>query len=296
MRNRIKYSQNFLKDNNLVESLLSRSSIGENDVVLEIGAGQGIITQQLVKKAKKVIAFEIDSNLSQKLKGRFPNKDSVEVVNQDFLQYELPKCEYKVFSNIPFNLTASIIKKLTFSGNPPTDSYLIVQKEAAQKFVGKPIAPTNSLVSILIQSCFEISIFHEFRKDDFFPRPMVDTVMVRLFKADTPKISAEETSLFYDFVTFAFNQFEPNIFKGLSKAMNANAINEVANKNHFSVSVKPSQLNVNDWIDLFEKFNLVGNKSKVLGSYKRLLTQQSTLEKINRTRLDKNWKTKNTSN
>lgn len=296
MRNRIKYSQNFLKDSNLVENLLSRSSIGENDVVFEIGAGQGIITQQLVKKANKVIAFEIDSNLSQKLKVRFPNKDTVEIINQDFLQYELPKYEYKVFSNIPFNLTASIIKKLAFSNNPPADSYLIVQKEAAQKFVGKPIITNNSLVSILIQSHFEFSMFHEFRKDDFFPRPMVDTVMVRLFRTETPKISTEETSLFYDFVTFGFNQFEPNILKGLSKVMNANAINEVANRKHFSVSVKPSQLDVNNWVDLFEKFNLVGNKSKVLGSYKRLLVQQSTLEKINRTRLDKNWKTKNTSN
>lgn len=290
MRNRIKYSQNFLKSSNLVENLLSKSSVGKNDEVLEIGAGQGIITQQLLKKARKVIAFEIDSNLAHKLTERFPNVGLIEVVNQDFLQYELPKYEYKVFSNIPFNLTASIIKKLTFSNNPPTDSYLIVQKEAAQKFVGKPIMANNSLVSVLIQSRFEVSLFHEFRKDDFFPRPMVDTVMIRFFKSETPKVSAKEIDLFYDFVTFGFNQFEPNIFRGLSKVMNANAINEIANKKHFSVSVKPSQLDVDDWVALFEKFILVGNRSKVLGNYKRLLAQQSTLEKINRTRLDKNWK------
>lgn len=292
MRTRIKYSQNFLKSTDLVRSLLEKSSIDDGDVVLEIGAGAGIITKQLAKKAKKVIAFEIDGNLSRKLAETFPNRDYVEVVNQDFLQYELPKYDYKVFSNIPFNLTANIIKKLTFSNNPSTDSYLIVQKEAAQKFIGKPIAPTNSLVSVLIQSRFETSVFHEFRKDDFFPRPMVDTVMIRFQKLEIPRILAQDIDLFYDFVTFGFNQFAPSISKGLSKVLNANAINEVANVKHFSTSVKPSQVDISAWIALFEKFKLVGNKSKVLGVYKRMLTQQSSLEKINRTRVDKNWKNK----
>jgi len=290
MRTRIKYSQNFLKSTELVRSLLERSSISNGDVVLEIGAGQGIITKQLANKARKVIAFEIDDNLSRKLLETFPNKNLVEVVNQDFLQYELPKYDYKVFSNIPFNLTANIIKKLTFSNNPSTDSYLIVQKEAAQKFIGKPIAATNSLVSVLIQSRFETAIFHEFRKDDFFPRPMVDTVMIRFQKLEKPKILAQDIDLFYDFVTFGFNQFAPSIFKGLSKVLNANAMNEIANAKHFSTSVKPSQLDIEAWVALFEKFKLVGSKSKVLGVYKRMLAQQNSLEKINRTRLDKNWK------
>ncbi len=295
MRTRIRYSQNFLKSTDLVRSLLEKSSIIDGDVVLEIGAGQGIITKQLVNKAKKVIAFEIDGNLSRKLMEVFPNKNLVEVINQDFLQYELPKYDYKVFSNIPFNLTANIIKKLTFSNNPSKDSYLIVQKEAAQKFIGKPIAVTNSLVSVLIQSRFGTSIFHEFRKDDFFPRPMVDTVMIRFQKLETPKVVLQDTDLFCDFVTFGFNQFAPNIFKGLSKALNANAINEVANTKHFSISAKPSQLDIEAWVALFEKFKLVGNKSKVLGGYKRMLAQQNSLEKINRTRLDKNWKTSGTN-
>jgi 23S rRNA (adenine-N6)-dimethyltransferase len=292
MRNRIKYSQNFLKNNDLVHSLIEKSSISVDDVVFEIGAGEGIITKQLANKARKVIAFEIDGNLSHKLTETFTNKNLVEVVNQDFLQYELPKYDYKVFSNIPFNLTANIIKKLTFSNNPSKDSYLIVQKEAAQKFIGKPIATTNSLVSVLIQSRFETSIFHEFRKDDFFPRPMVDTVMVRFQKLETPKVLVQDIDLFYDFVTFGFNQFAPNISKGLSKVLNVNAINEIANTKHFSISAKPSQLDIEAWVALFEKFKLVGNKSKVLGGYKRMLAQQNSLEKINRTRLDKNWKNK----
>ncbi|MBP9816290.1 hypothetical protein KBD09_03600 [Candidatus Woesebacteria bacterium] len=295
MRNRIKYSQNFLKNNDLVHRLIEKSSIGVDDIVFEIGAGEGIITKQLANRARKVIAFEIDENLSRKLIEAFPNRNLVEVVNQDFLQYGLPKYDYKVFSNIPFNLTANIIKKLTFSNNPSTDSYLIVQKEAAQKFIGKPIVATNSLVSVLIQSRFETSVFHEFRKDDFFPRPMVDTLMIRFQKLEMPKVLAQDIELFYDFVTFGFNQFAPNIFKGLSKVLNANAINEVAHLKHFSISAKPSQLDIEAWIALFEKFKLIGNKSKVLGGYKRMLTQQNSLEKINRTRLDKNWKNNGTN-
>ena len=100
LKKSVQYSQNFIKDPNLVERLLSNSSIGKNDVVLEIGAGGGVITRKLRERAKEVIAFEIDNDL--------PLKD---VVRGDFLDHPLPNYPYKVFSNIPFNITADIVKK-----------------------------------------------------------------------------------------------------------------------------------------------------------------------------------------
>lgn len=291
MRNRIKYSQNFLKSTGLVRDLLRNSSIGKDDVVYEIGAGQGIITQELSKVCKKVVAFEIDKNLSNKLQDKFRNSTVLEIRNQNFLLSEMPHFEYKVFSNIPFNLTAEIIKRLVFSDNPPTDSYLIVQKEAAKKFLGSLMGVKNSLISILIQANFELSVFHQFKKEDFIPRPMVDIVMVKILKRENPLLKTNNKGMFYDFVTFGFSQFEPNISKGLGKIMPVQVISEVSKRKSFSVSAKPSEVPVEGWLTLFDSFMRQGNKTKVVGSYKKLLSEQTRLEKSHRTRVDKNWKT-----
>lgn len=291
MRKRIRYSQNFLKNRDLVRHLLERSSINSDDVVYEIGAGEGIITQALSTTCKKVIAYEIDENLSYKLKQRFENHRA-EIRSQDFLKSSLPDYEYKVFSNIPFNLTAEIIKKLAFSANPPIDSYLIVQKEAAKKFLGKRLNANNSLISVLMQANFEMSLFYEFNRNDFIPRPMVDIVMIKSQKRDNPLIKRESLNDFYDFITFAFSQFAPDISKGLKKTLNPQIIASIAKQDNFSTSAKPSEVPLEGWVELFSEYMRHGNKNAVHGAYKRLLAEQSKLEKVNRTRVDKNWKSK----
>src|SRR3989344_7206331 len=150
IRKSIKYSQNFLVDPNLVDKLLDLVSLSKEDTVLEIGAGEGIITKALLDKCKKVIAYEIDKQLVKNLNNKFFNQNNLELRNEDFLNQTLPKFPYKVFSNIPFNVTSAVIKKLTLGENSPQEAYLIVQKEAAIKFLGKPYDNKNSQVSVLL--------------------------------------------------------------------------------------------------------------------------------------------------
>ena len=289
MRTRIKYSQNFLKDPGLVNNLLSKSSIDLDDRVLEIGAGNGIITRELLKRAKKVTAYEVDSNLYKELRERFQKaRSKLEIIECNFLDTRLPNVPYKVFSNIPFNITADVIKKLVLGNNPPQDIYLITQKEAAAKFLGKPLSDKNSLMSVVIGNLFEGSVFHEFKKTDFSPVPSVDTVLLRLERLKRPH--AQPQGLFNDFVAFGFSQFEPNMQKGLGKAMDERLIDQTAKENNFNPSLKPSRLDLNHWLALFDKFLTSGNQKDVVGSYNKLLTQQSKLQKIRRTRADKNWR------
>lgn len=121
---RIEHSQNFLRNPDLVRQIVSESSIGLDDLVYEIGPGKGIITDQLAQRADRVVTIEKDVRLFKKLKDRFQDADNVEIKQGDFLEHELPEEKYKVFSNIPFNLTAAIIYKLVFDRNPPIDAYL----------------------------------------------------------------------------------------------------------------------------------------------------------------------------
>lgn len=279
MRNRIKYSQNFLTNTQLVENLVDKSSISSNDTVIEVGAGEGIITKALLKKAGKVIAFEVDNDFFRKLTQKFQNEKSLELKSEDFLESDLPNFPYKVFSNIPFNITSAIIKRLTLENNPPENSFLIVQKEAAAKFSGKPLDINNSQLSVILYPWFEFRLAYTFRSGDFFPRPRVDIVLLEIKKRDQPLI--EDRNKYEDFVTYTFNQPKPNITEGLLKIMKVKPTN-----------LKPSELNFEDWIDLFESFltQPQNQQNIVKDSFSKQLKQQEKLEKINRTRVDKNWR------
>lgn len=282
MRNRIKYSQNFLTNTDLVKSLVDKSNISDNDTVYEIGAGEGIITKQLLGKAGKVIAFELDQNLFNKLKQKFQGQTSLELRLEDFLKSDLPIYPYKVFSNIPFNITSAIIKKLTLENNPPENAYLIAQNEAVMKFAGKPLDNKNSQLAVILNPWFEFCVIYKFRSGDFFPRPNVDIVLFEIKKRDKPLIDNRSKEKYRDFITYAFNQPKPNITEGLSKVVKIKFTNS-----------KPSELNFEDWIDLFELFLTQSERQQnlVRDSFAGQLIQQESLEKINRTRVDRDWKT-----
>ena len=123
----LKNSQNFLINKNLVRNLIVKSKLEKNDTVIEIGPGKGIITNLLAEYVGNVIAIEYDENLFRILVSQ--NKfENIEYVYGDFLKYHLPsKQRYKVFSNIPFQITADIIKKITEDNNSAEEIFLIVQ-------------------------------------------------------------------------------------------------------------------------------------------------------------------------
>ncbi len=295
MRKRIAYSQNFLKDKGLVAKLISQSTITKDDTVFDVGAGQGVITDELIKASGKVIAFEIDSNLFGKLEHRLEGIKSVEVRLGNFLDYPLPNYPYKVFSNIPFNITSAVIKKLTEVQNPPADTYLILQKEAALKFLGKPYDSKNSQLATLLKPWFDMTIVHNFDKNDFFPKPMVDIVLMRIEKRSNPLVSANYKRLFEDFIVYTYNQFQPNVIEGLSKVLRRETMLRLVKQIGFNANSKPSELEFKDWQSLFDYFvknTDQDHKSIVKGAFDRLQQQQQNLQKINRTRLDKNWKSK----
>lgn len=292
MRTRIAYSQNFLRDSRLIASLIERSNISKNDLVFEIGAGSGIITTELLKHAQKVVAFELDLNLIKKLTHIFAGNLRLDLKCGNFLEFSLPNIPYKVFSNIPFNITSAIIKKLTFSGSSPLDSYLIVQKEAALKFSGKPFCDKNSLISALLYPWFEFRVVHEFKRGDFFPRPNVDSVLLEIKKRDDSLVNNNDKDDYRDFVVFAFSQFSPNILEDLEKVLGRQEILTLSRKLNFSAKQKPSEINFENWLDLFNLFLTKPQNKKIIvsGSYNSWIRQQENIEKIHRTRVDKNWR------
>ncbi|KKQ41855.1 MAG: rRNA (Adenine-N(6)-)-methyltransferase [Microgenomates group bacterium GW2011_GWC1_37_8] len=201
------YSQNFLRDPKLVEKLIRNSSIGKSDTVLEIGPGKGIITRELVKTSGKVIAVELDRKLFLHLNKKFRNIKNLKLVQGDFLRFNLPQSSYKVFANIPFNITSQVIRKLS-SDNNFSEAYLIVQKEAAKRFIGKPLDDKNSMVSVLLKPWFEIEVYRQFKNSDFIPNPHVDIFMIRIIKRKNPLVEIANKNLYRDYIICNYSKLK----------------------------------------------------------------------------------------
>jgi 23S rRNA (adenine-N6)-dimethyltransferase len=281
----IHYAQNFLKSPFLVERLLDRCDIGSHDVVYEIGPGKGIITAQLVQRCRKVVAIEKDPVLAAALRSRFVGTASIQIQEGDFLEYHLPRSSYKVFANIPFNITSAIVARLTMAPVPPDDSYLIMQKEAAEKFLGEP---HESLYSLLLKPCFALEILHRFKRSDFAPGPRVDVVMLRLSKRGPPLVSRSDMSLFRDFVVYSFTTPQPSLRKSLKSVFTPRQFKLLSNNLNLDFTATPTSLYFEQWLALFDSLKRFAHPQAIYtiqGSEMRLRQQQARLEKIHRTRV-----------
>ena len=179
-------SQNFLTSRRTIDRLIRIAGIRKDDTVLEIGAGKGHITKALANACCRVISYEIDPRLYERLK-ELP--DNVRLYCGDFLKCRLPKEPYRVFANIPFSITTDIVRKLTEADPLPQGMWLIMEKGAAKRFCG---IPKESTASLLIRPWYDTKIVYHFRREDFHPAPNVDAVMVEFRLKDTPDVPSAQ--------------------------------------------------------------------------------------------------------
>ncbi len=173
---KIYWSQNFLTSRRLLERIVRKSTITGNDVVLEIGTGKGHLTEVLCKKANFVYSVEIDRKLYEHAKDRLKNVNNLKIICNDFMKYHLPKKgNYKVFANIPYYLTTKIVRKLTEAAHPPSEIWLVMEKGASKRFLG---IPTETKYSLSLKRRWKLDIVYYFNKEDFHPKPSVDSVLL----------------------------------------------------------------------------------------------------------------------
>lgn len=194
-------SQNFLTSSVTISRLIRKTSLCMDDTVLEIGAGKGHITRVLSQTCRRVISYEIDSKLFDRLLPQLPG--NVVLHHQDFLTCKLPESRYKVFANIPFSITTSIVRKLVQSHPCPQAMWLIMEKGAAKRFCG---LPKENLTSLMIHPYYDLRIVYHFRREDFHPAPKVDIVMLEFLAKETPDVTSEERILYEQFLSRAFSQ------------------------------------------------------------------------------------------
>lgn len=228
-------------------------------------------------------AIENDPGLAGVLRGRFARSGNVTIYQADFFDFPLPRADYKVFSNIPFNVTAQIVAKLTTAANPPLDSYLGVQREAAQRFIGEP---RGTLWATLLKPWFDTTIVHRFRRSDFDPVPQVDVVMLRLRKRGPPLVRQHDARHYRDFVTYCFTARRPHLRATLEALFCRRSGRSIVVEVGIGAQDTPSILRFDQWLALFDALKATGNEATALiaKAERRLRTQQRGLKKVHRTR------------
>lgn len=284
------HSQNFIRSVSVARRIVRLAHLTGNDLVVEVGPGRGIITKELSKVCRYLIAVEYDRSLYHYLKRSLGKTENLDLVCADFRRYDLPGREYKVFASIPFEITSDIMTKITGS-RLPTEAYLIMQMEAARRFAGHPY-DRESLRSLLIKARFELAILHAFRRTDFWPTPKADVVLLRLRKRCRPILAAEEDRKYRDLLCFAFSEQGPDVAARLGRILTSRQITRLARDSGFSVSARVVDLSFPQWVAVFRYYltGVVGRKQKLVeGAERRLFRRQAGLTKIHRSRARPGW-------
>jgi len=179
MFKRKRYGQHFLTHEETIKRIVEEAGLKGNEVVLEIGAGTGSLTKEILEHAKKVIAIEIDEKLVYELRSRF-NKfiksKKLEVIHCDALKIDFPKVDL-IIGNIPFSISSRITEKVIRSGVP---SVLTFQKEFAEKLLAKPGEKNASRISFLASYYATVEGLFIIPSRFFKPQPRVSSMVVRI--------------------------------------------------------------------------------------------------------------------
>lgn len=243
--------QHWLKDRDILANIADDANIGPEDTVLEIGPGLGTLTSELLRRAKKVVAVELDGELAAKLPGQFPGT-SLEVVNQDILSFDLTRLpeNYIVVANVPYYITSKIIQLLTTAGNKPRTIVLLIQKEVAVRLAAQP--GDMSILAVSAQIYAEVELSDMVPARFFTPPPKVDSQVVILNTRAEALVKPEDEKLFFRVVKAGFSAKRKKLRSSISSGLHISKpeAEELLKSTGISPDDRAEQLSLDDWLRL----------------------------------------------
>ncbi len=220
--------QNFIIDPDVCPLIVEKSGITENDGVLEIGPGIGVLTQEIAKKAKKVVSLELDTRLISVLEDTLADFDNIEVINADVLKADLPRlfennfsdCEnIHVIANLPYYITSPIVMMLLETKLPLKAITVMVQKEAGERLCAKIGSRDAGAVSVAVNFYSEAEELFFVPRESFMPSPNVDSEVIKLTVREKPEFVPTDEKFFFSVVKAAFSQRRKTAANGLSSGL-----------------------------------------------------------------------------
>ena len=249
--------QNFLKDESILNRIVEGANLTDEDMVVEIGPGMGVLTERLAEVCKKVVAIELDDRLIDLLRNKLRNFENVEIIHGDVLRINLPelvKSEmlkvkgYKVVANIPYYITAPIIKLFLETKYPPSEMILMVQKEVAERICAS--AGKMSILAVAVQYYADVEYLFTVPKESFDPAPKVESAVIKITRDKRQETrNKEDVKKFFRVARAGFSAKRKTLANNLSASLQLDK-KETESKLEslgFFKNVRAQELGLEDW-------------------------------------------------
>lgn len=219
------FGQNFISDNNLLLAICQDAGVTKEDTVLEIGTGAGTLTKMLSKNAKKVVTYEIDKSLEERLKESFLDATNIELVIKDIMETSMDEIKektgdgnFKVVANIPYYITTPLIFKFIRNFDNLDSMTIMVQKEVADRMIAKPDTANYGALSVMIGYFGRAKVTRNVSRNMFYPVPNVDSAVVRVDLFKNRDKDLDKT--FSELVKAAFHMRRKTLANNFSESFN----------------------------------------------------------------------------
>ncbi|MBT3689796.1 ribosomal RNA small subunit methyltransferase A [bacterium] len=250
--------QNFCIDQNVLDRMVEVAQLEKDDLVLEAGPGFGFLTLELLKKVKRVVAVELDTNLIKPLNEFAKLHNNLEIINKDILKLDLndlKSTDYKIVANLPYSITSRFFKIFLNLELKPTTITVLIQKEVAERIVAKP--GSMSLLAISIQLYGDPTIEEIVQKDSFYPVPKIDSAILHIKnirKYEFEDIVSEK--VFWQVVKSGFSAKRKQLHNNIKNSLHVSdeLTSKIFNKSCLSKKIRAQDLKIGDWLKLAKSY------------------------------------------
>ncbi len=262
LRPRKKWGQHFLVDSHLLAHIADAAEITDADTVLEIGPGLGHLTRVLAARAARLIAVELDAALVAQLRAEFVAAPNVTILQGDVLAAAphewiaagtgtATPCSYKIVANLPYYITSAILRHVLQATHKPSVIVVMVQREVARRILAQP--PRMNLLAVSVQFFARPRLIRTIPAGAFYPRPRVDSAIVRLDVHQTPRADIADPTRLFRLVRAGFGERRKQLRNALVDGLGRTpeGIEALLARAHIAPTRRAETLTLDEWVHLY---------------------------------------------
>ena len=250
-----KFGQNFIVDENIINSIVTKSLIDKETLVIEIGPGAGSLTTKLAESSKQVLCYEIDTTLKEILNENLKQYNNVDIIYQDFLEADvindIKKYNYTklyIVANLPYYITTPIIINVIEKNLSVDKMVVMIQKEVGDRFKANVGTKDYNSLSIYLNYYFNVRKLMDISRNIFIPKPNVDSIVVEFTKKEN-NYNLKNEEIFFKLIRDSFTQKRKTIRNNL-KNYDLNKIEEILKKHNQDLSTRAEQITIETFVEI----------------------------------------------
>ncbi|MCH7926783.1 MAG: ribosomal RNA small subunit methyltransferase A [Candidatus Dadabacteria bacterium] len=246
--------QNYLVDKNVLLKIEEIADLKSSDLVIEVGTGFGFLTSFLAGRVENVITIEKDKTVYDLVEQKFQELQNVKFICKDALDINFGDIvgddKFKFISNLPYSVASKIIFGLLEHSNSFTSLVVMLQKEVGQRICSNPNSKQYGAFSVIIQSYFDVKIAHTVSPNSFWPKPDVDSVIIKMVPRKEKIVSDRDRSVFNEVVKKAFQTRRKKMINNLKQLYNLETLKATFKERGIDENARAEMLSVLDFVNL----------------------------------------------